>query len=62
MAHINRTLRTAPPQQAIPAFKLIVEGDDGVGKSTFIKRHLTGEFEKKYMGMLAIDRQLYYYR
>ena len=27
-------------------------GDGGVGKTTFVKRHLTGEFEKKYIGML----------
>ena len=27
---------------------MIVIGDGGVGKTTFIKRHLTGEFEKKY--------------
>ena len=25
-------------------------GDGGVGKTTFVKRHLTGEFEKKYVG------------
>ena len=25
-------------------------GDGGVGKTTFVKRHLTGEFEKKYIG------------
>jgi len=26
-------------------------GDGGVGKTTFVKRHLTGEFEKKYIGI-----------
>ena len=31
-------------------FKLIMVGDGGVGKTTFVKRHLTGEFEKKYIG------------
>lgn len=25
-------------------------GDGGVGKTTFVKRHLTGEFERKYIG------------
>jgi GTP-binding nuclear protein Ran len=29
---------------------LILVGDGGVGKTTFVKRHLTGEFEKKYVG------------
>ena len=36
--------------QEIPEFKLILVGDGGVGKTTFVKRHLTGEFEKKYVG------------
>ncbi|KAH0827150.1 GTP-binding nuclear protein [Lanmaoa asiatica] len=27
-------------------------GDGGTGKTTFVKRHLTGEFEKKYIGTL----------
>ena len=25
-------------------------GDGGTGKTTFVKRHCTGEFEKKYVG------------
>ena len=33
-----------------PTFKLVLVGDGGVGKTTFVKRHLTGEFEKKYVG------------
>uniref|UniRef100_A0A2I3SRN2 GTP-binding nuclear protein Ran n=1 Tax=Pan troglodytes TaxID=9598 RepID=A0A2I3SRN2_PANTR len=27
-------------------FKLVLVGDGGIGKMTFVKRHLTGEFEK----------------
>jgi GTPase SAR1 family protein len=27
-----------------------IVGDGGTGKTTFVKRHLTGEFEKRYVG------------
>mmetsp|Transcript_28336 Transcript_28336/g.43604 ORF Transcript_28336/g.43604 Transcript_28336/m.43604 type:complete len:216 (+) Transcript_28336:76-723(+) len=42
-------------QQAVPEFKLILVGDGGVGKTTFVKRHLTGEFEKKYVATLGVE-------
>ena len=35
---------------AVPQFKLILVGDGGVGKTTFVRRHMTGEFEKRYVG------------
>lgn len=35
-------------------FKLILLGDGGVGKTTFITRHITGEFEKKYMATIGV--------
>eukprot|EP00742_Colponemidia_sp_Colp-10_P000834 GILJ01000904.1.p1 GENE.GILJ01000904.1~~GILJ01000904.1.p1 ORF type:complete len:227 (+),score=49.49 GILJ01000904.1:44-682(+) len=38
-----------------PEFKLILVGDGGVGKTTFVKRHLTGEFEKKYIATLGVE-------
>jgi GTP-binding nuclear protein Ran len=38
-----------------PVFKLVLVGDGGVGKTTFVKRHLTGEFEKKYVATLGVE-------
>jgi GTPase SAR1 family protein len=32
----------------VPTFKLILIGDGAVGKTTFVKRHVTGDFETKY--------------
>ena len=36
-------------------FKICLVGDGGVGKSCFIKRHKTGEFEKKYAATLGVE-------
>ena len=50
--------RRAPPpapNMEMPEFKLILVGDGGVGKTTFVKRHLTGEFEKKYVATLGVE-------
>lgn len=30
-------------------YRIIVVGDNKVGKSTFLKRHIYGEFEKEYL-------------
>lgn len=38
-----------------PRFKLILVGDGGVGKTTFVKRHRTGEFEKKYVPTVGVE-------
>ena len=57
------TILPSTMAQEIPEFKLILVGDGGVGKTTFVKRHLTGEFEKKYVGTycdLAKERRLFY--
>merc|ERR1712091_754918 len=42
-------------QNEIPQFKCLLVGDGGVGKTTFVKRHLTGEFEKKYVATLGVE-------
>jgi GTP-binding nuclear protein Ran len=39
----------------VPEFKLVLVGVGGVGKTTFVKRHLTGEFEKKYVATLGVE-------
>jgi len=39
----------------MPEFKLVLVGDGGVGKTTFVKRHLSGEFEKKYVATIGVS-------
>jgi len=36
-------------------FKICLVGDSQVGKTTFIKRHKTGEFEKKYVTTFGVE-------
>ncbi|CAF5060901.1 unnamed protein product [Rotaria sp. Silwood1] len=38
----------------VPKFKLILVGDGGVGKTTFVKRHLIAESEMKYASRLPV--------
>jgi GTP-binding nuclear protein Ran len=45
----------AAPERRIPTFKLVLIGDGGVGKTTFVKRHLSGEFEKKYVPTMGVE-------
>ncbi|KAH9412883.1 RAN, member RAS oncogene family [Dermatophagoides pteronyssinus] len=44
-----------PQEQDVPSFKCLLVGDGGTGKTTFVKRHLTGEFEKKYVATLGVE-------
>ncbi|KAL7211343.1 hypothetical protein ACSBR2_014258 [Camellia fascicularis] len=68
MAMINGSKRKAPVseysnpmallnQQTIdyPSFKLVIVGDVRTGKTTIVKRHLTGEFEKKYEPTIGVE-------
>lgn len=36
-------------------YKVLVVGDGGVGKSTLIHRHVTGEFESKYIATMGVE-------
>jgi GTP-binding nuclear protein Ran len=36
-------------------YKLVLVGDGGVGKTTYVKRHQTGEFEKKYIPTMGVQ-------
>jgi len=39
----------------VATFKLILVGDGATGKTTFVKRHKTGEFEKRYIATVGVD-------
>ncbi|KAL3191584.1 hypothetical protein MRX96_059682 [Rhipicephalus microplus] len=48
-------MQQAEHGDGIPTFKCVLVGDGGTGKTTFVKRHLTGEFEKKYVATLGVE-------
>uniref|UniRef100_A0A1A9ZPR5 Uncharacterized protein n=1 Tax=Glossina pallidipes TaxID=7398 RepID=A0A1A9ZPR5_GLOPL len=39
----------------IPTCKCVSCGDGGTDKPTFVKRHMTREFEKKYLATLGVE-------
>ncbi|ELR12971.1 GTPbinding nuclear protein Ran, putative [Acanthamoeba castellanii str. Neff] len=36
-------------------FKVVLIGDGGTGKTTLVKRHMSGEFERKYVPTLGVE-------
>jgi len=36
-------------------FKIVLVGDGGTGKTAFVKRYITGEFEKYYIATLGVE-------
>ncbi|KAI7688150.1 hypothetical protein SSS_00897 [Sarcoptes scabiei] len=48
-------MQSQPQENDMPSFKCLLVGDGGTGKTTFVKRHLTGEFEKKYVATLGVE-------
>ena len=41
--------------QIVADFKVVLIRDGGVGKTTFVKWHITGEFEKKYIATQCVE-------
>ncbi|GAB2269467.1 GTP-binding nuclear protein Ran1A [Dionaea muscipula] len=39
----------------VAEFKLVIVGDGGVGKTTFVKRHISGEFERRYEPTVGVE-------
>ncbi len=39
----------------IPEFKIVLVGDGGTGKTTYVERFFTGHFEKKYIATLGVN-------
>jgi len=44
-----------PSKQPQVVFKVVIVGDGGTGKTTFVKRHETGEYRKAYVPTVGAD-------
>lgn len=40
---------------ATPCYKIVLVGDAEVGKSTFVQRHLTGEWHREYEATIGVE-------
>jgi GTP-binding nuclear protein Ran len=49
------TSTQASKEEPVATFKCILVGDGATGKTTFVKRHLSGEFEKKYYPTIGVE-------
>lgn len=55
MSRCDDEEQVVEPVQPTPTFKCILVGDGGVGKTAFVRRHLTGEFQQIYTPTLGVD-------
>eukprot|EP01080_Neovahlkampfia_damariscottae_P000675 gene675-8176_t len=52
---IKDTFSEKKEQKDIPTFKIILTGDAGVGKTSYIKQLFKNEFEKKYISTITTE-------
>lgn len=56
MSSTSSTSSTSSPSSTVTRnFKILLLGDGGVGKTSFIKHHLTGEFVKSYIATKKVN-------
>ncbi|KAH0569399.1 GTP-binding nuclear protein RAN/TC4 [Spironucleus salmonicida] len=47
---------------SVPTFKLIIVGDGATGKTTYVQRHVSGEFRRQYIATIGVEvRSLPFY-
>ncbi len=49
------SLSSSSSSALAPRFKIVLIGDGGAGKTTFINRHRTGEFTKSYLATMGVE-------